>query len=252
MTVPDGKPTICVVTPTFRRAKFLRRFLPRMLRQTYPAWRLIVVHDGPDAEIERLVAGYRARDPRVEFITTPERTNDYGVGPRHEGARHAVAAGPADYTVFWDDDNEFRPDALQGIAEAAEARGRPDCLIVSMGWQGQVLPPKAVPLDQFVPGHVDTGNLVLRSRLALDGQAELLRRKQDSPGVIFVSDFTLYDIIRSHQPKPRIAGATEVFVGYHDGLRWGPYLRRRLGIPSLDLRRRPWFAALTFSKVRYR
>lgn len=245
--------TICVVTPTYRREALLRRFLERIRRQTYPHWRLVVVHDGPNPSVAALVARYRAADPRIEYLETAAPFNDTGVTPRLEGARHALAGDPPDYCVFWDDDNYFDTDALRKIAEAVESAGRPDLLIVSMDYRGRIVPPRGVAVAALAPGQVDTANLVIRPGLARAGYEEVLRKKAASPGLnIYTSDFMVFDYVRGLASAPRIRAATDILVGFHDGLRWGPYLRQRLGIPPLGLAGRPWFRAMTLGMVKPR
>jgi len=88
MSDQPREPTFGIVTPTFRRRTLLRRFLGRLIRQTYPHWRAAVVHDGPNAEIASLVAEYAARDPRIAYLQLEFPTNDTGVSPRQAGAGH--------------------------------------------------------------------------------------------------------------------------------------------------------------------
>ncbi len=76
---------IGVITPTYVRPKLLNRFLRRMQQQTYPDWRLVVVHDGPNEDIERLVRRASEQDARVAYTHTDRRSNNYGVTPRAEG-----------------------------------------------------------------------------------------------------------------------------------------------------------------------
>src|SRR3954468_3264447 len=101
---PDHRrdPTLGIVTPTFRRPKLLRRFLNRLLRQTYPHWRAVIVHDGPSAEIAALVSPFMLRDGRITYLQTQIAANDVGVTPRHAGASHFTNLTDApDYCIFW-------------------------------------------------------------------------------------------------------------------------------------------------------
>lgn len=247
-------PSFGVVTPTFRRPVLLRRFLDRLVRQSYPRWRSVIVHDGPDAETAALVARYTGRDPRIGYLQLDARTNDTGVSPRHAGASHfSRMDDPPDYCVFWDDDNYFATDALGRVAEALVAADRPDLLMVGMEYRSRVLPPERRPVDALCPGHVDTANLVLRPQLAVEAYADLLRRKAESPEMnLYTSDFMAFDFVRRLCPAPRIRLARDAVVGFHDGLRWMPYLRHLLGIPPLDLAGRPWFRFLTLGMLKWR
>jgi glycosyltransferase involved in cell wall biosynthesis len=250
----NGNPLkICVVTPTFRRETLLRRFLGRIRRQTYPHWRLIVVHDGPNPATAAIVARSRASDPRIEYLETAAPAKDVGVTPRVAGMRHVLSGDPPDYFVFWDDDNSFALDALEKTAGALEAAGRPDLLVVAVNYQGRVVPPPGVAVASLAPGQLDTASLVARPDLGLAGYSEVLRRKTESPDLnVYACDFMVFDYIRGLTPPRRIAAAWDTLVGRHDGLRWGPHLRHLLGIPPLGLAGRPWFRALTLGMVKPR
>lgn len=231
--------SLCVVTPTFRREPLLHRFLKRIRKQTYPDWKLVVVHDGPSPLTQALVARFRALDPRIEYMHTATWTNDMGVSPRHEGVKHVLEGKPPDYCLFWDDDNYFALDALERVADALEANGQPDLLIVSMRYRSRVLPPRDVLVSTLIPGHIDMASLVMRSPLALAAYADLVRQKKECPEKCFYTqDYMVFDHIRRQSPAVRIGVATDVLVGLHDGLRWKPYIRHLLGIPPLDLANR--------------
>jgi glycosyltransferase involved in cell wall biosynthesis len=241
--MPDqtAHPTLGIVTPTFRRPKLLRRFLKRLLRQTYPHWRAVIVHDGPSAEIAALVAAYAQRDSRISFMQTDAPANDVGVSPRHAGAAYFTnLADPPDYCLFWDDDNYFATDALQKIAAALVASGHPDLLLVRMEYRSRLLPPADVPARALSPGQIDTANMVVRLPLALAAYANVLEQKARSPHQsLYTQDYIAFDHLRSlKNPPARIHIARDIVIGFHDGLRWRPYLRHLLRIPPLDLFRR--------------
>ena len=168
-------PSLCVVTPTFRREALLHRFLKRIRKQTYRDWKLVVIHDGPSPPTQALVARFRALDPRIEYMHTAAWTNDMGVSPRHEGVRRVLEGKPPDYCLFWDDDNFFAIDALKRVTDALEASGRPELLIVSMRYRGRDLPPRDIPVSKLIPGQIDMGSLVIRPLLALSAYADLVR-----------------------------------------------------------------------------
>lgn len=241
--MPDQlrQPTLGIVTPTFRRPKLLRRFLNRLLWQTYSHWRAVIVHDGPSAEIAALVAPYAQRDSRIRFMQTDAPANDVGVTPRHAGASYfADAPNPPDYCLFWDDDNYFATDALEKITAALLANGRPDLLLVGMEYRSRVLPPAGVLAAALSPGQIDTANMVIRLPLALAAYVNVLDQKARSPRQsLYTQDYIAFHYLRGlHDPPTRIEIARDLVIGFHDGLRWRPYLRHLLRIPPLDLFRR--------------
>ena len=231
--------TIGVITPTYQRQKLLSKFLARMERQSYPGWRLIVVHDGPDDAIKSLVDRARRADSRIAFSHTERRTNNYGVSPRIEGLHYIIREVGADYCVFWDDDNLFSRHALDRIAAAIVETDHPDLLLMPIRCDRRVLPPRGVPVERLDWGQVDTGCLVVRPALALESYESRLKLYPDgNPSSFYTQDFRLFKLIREATPTPRIRIASGRPIGVHDGLRLTVYLRSVFMIKSLGLANR--------------
>ena len=227
---------IGIVTPSYLRVKFLRRFLRLMPRQTYADWRLIIVHDGPSLEVKSFVDRARAQDSRIAYAETQERANNYGVTPRAEGLRYMIREVGADYCVLWDDDGYFHKDALQQIVKSLEEAGRPDLLLVPMRYGQKLVPQPGASPEKLDWGDLDTGSIVIRPKLGLEGYEELLRK--DSKyycGNSYCAGFPLVPCIREERPEVRICVASCPPVGVHDGLRTQVYLRHLLGIPPLGI-----------------
>ena len=231
--------TIGVITPTYQRRKLLSKFLSRMERQSYPGWRLIVVHDGPEDSIKSLVDWARSADSRIAFTHTERRTNNYGVSPRIEGLQYIIREVGADYCVFWDDDNLFSRHALRRIVAAIAETDHPDLLLMPIRCDRQVSPPRGVPIERLDWGQVDTGCVVVRPALALECYESMLKLYPDGdPSVFYTQDFRLFKLIREVRPAPRIRIASGPPIGVHDGLRFTVYLRSVLAIKSLGLANR--------------
>jgi hypothetical protein len=100
---------------------------------------------------------------------------------------------------------------------------------------------------------VDSANLVIRPQIALAAYSDLLEQKARFPErSLYTSDYMVFDYVRRSTPPRRIVLARETVVGFHDGLRWKPYLRHLLGIPPLNLTGRAWFRALTLGRIKGR
>ena len=204
---------IGIVTPSYLRVKFLKRFLRLMPRQTYTDWRLIVVHDGPSLEVKSFVDRAREQDSRIAYAQTQERTNNYGVTPRAEGLRYMIREVGADYCVLWDDDCYFHKNALQQIVNSLEEAGRPDLLLVPMRYRRKLVPNPGASPDQLDWGDLDTGSIILRPKLGLDGYEELLKKDFE----LFlrqraVSGFPLvpvYSRRKARHPDPRGVVSTD-------------------------------------------
>lgn len=223
-----------------------------MVRQDTDAWRLIVVHDGPGQASAELVRTFAARDVRIAYLETGTRANDTGVTPRHVGAVNHLERG-IDYCVFWDDDNWFKTGAIRKIAASIEVANWPELLVVGMKYGGRILPPVRKGLGVLRPGQIDSGCLVLRPQLAELAYAEMIASRERSPEKnLYTSDYMAFDYVRRSVPEDKIAIDTTVVVGFHDGLRWKPYIRNLLGLGPLGLARKKWFGKLTFGVVKPR
>ncbi len=242
-----------IVTPTYHREALLGRFLKQVRAQTYSRWLLLVVHDGPNPVTERLVGRFRAIDPRIEYLHTATRGNDFGVTPRLEALRHAVRTSALDYAVFWDDDDYFVRTALERIAANIKAANYPALLLSPNSYHNRVIPPAGIAIGELAQGQVTTGNFAVRTPLALEAYERIVTMKDGSSNApMYVQDYLLFDQIRKQEPRPPIEVARDGVIGMHDGLRPQVYLRNRLGIPPLGLLNRERISKLMFWKTRPR
>jgi glycosyltransferase involved in cell wall biosynthesis len=228
-----------IVTPTFNRPILLRRYLRRISQQTYRHWLLLVVHDGPNPIIRHLVKGFQKYDARISYLETDFPANDSGVTPRLEGVNHLIVEKVIpDYVMFWDDDNAYAAEALERIATALEAAGRPDLLLVGVKYGQETIPPARVPLQYLEVGQVDTACLIFRPSLARDAYASVRQRAEVARWEILrFNDFLAYQYVNQLVPPRSIRRDDGVLVCQHDGLRWGPSIRLALRLPPLGLAR---------------
>ena len=118
---------ISVITPTWRRADLLMtRCIPSVFGQTWPDIEHVVVSDGPDRALAMVLAGDLWRRPRKtrplvfdQLSQHLEGAVDYGSRARNRGVQLATG----DYIAYLDDDNAYRPNHLQLLAEALEKSG---------------------------------------------------------------------------------------------------------------------------------
>lgn len=110
MTLPW--PKISVVTPTWGRHELLlERCIPSVKAQTIPVEH-VVVSDGPDAELRRLLA-----NQPVVYVEVAEHADDpcnYGARARNRG----LEAATGDLIAYLDDDNAFRPHHVEILRDA--------------------------------------------------------------------------------------------------------------------------------------
>jgi glycosyltransferase involved in cell wall biosynthesis len=240
-----------IVTPTYHREYLLTRFLKQVRAQTYGRWKLLVVHDGANPVTEQLVGRFRKLDARIDYLHTAVRGNDFGVTPRLEALRHAVRTDPADYAVFWDDDDYFVRTALERIAANLKKASYPALLLSPNRYQNRVVPPPGIAIGDLQWGQVTTGNFAVRTPLALKAYERIITMKDSSSnGLMYVQDYLLLDEIRKQEPRPSLELARDGVIGMHDGLRPQVYVRNRLGIPPLGLLNRERISKLKFWKTR--
>jgi len=119
--------TISVITPTWKRHELLmERCIPSVFTQTWPDIEHVIVSDGPDRKLAQLLAGDLWRRPLKPPVRRPlkldqlsthvEGTVDYGSRARN----HAVKLASGELIAYLDDDNAYRPEHLEHLAEALD------------------------------------------------------------------------------------------------------------------------------------
>ncbi|GEM_PF-3762080 len=213
---------LAIITPTLGRVKFLAALSDCIRRQTSTQWLWIIVHDGPLTQ--RAKQNIEERCPAATVLELPAWTGNYGSTPRLVGAQQALAMG-AQYSVFWDDDNYFHPDAVRRIREQVEANNYPTALLMRVDFGSKLIPPLAIPPSKLQIGQLDTANLVLKTSVSVHAYSQVLDR-----GVSRATDyFALQSVL--DMPECRVA-TSEYCVGIYDGLRPSLIYLRRVGIRS--------------------
>ena len=154
-----------------------------------------------------------SKTPESPMLRLRSAANNYGVTPRAEGLRYMIREVGADYCVLWDDDCYFHKNALQQIVNSLEEAGRPDLLLVPMRYRRKLVPNPGASPDQLDWGDLDTGSIILRPKLGLEGYEELLKKDFE----LFlrqraVSGFPLvpvYSRRKARRPDPRGVVSTD-------------------------------------------
>ena len=108
------EPDVSVIIPTIRRADLLGRALRSVYGQTFQAFEIIVVVDGPDPETMRMLELETGR-----LIRVFNNLQALGAGrARNLGAAHARGR----YVAFLDDDDEWLPRKLERQMERMASR----------------------------------------------------------------------------------------------------------------------------------
>jgi hypothetical protein len=84
---------------TFNRPQFIGRALASIQAQTFEDWEVLVVHDGPNEEIARIVEEWTAREPRVRYFRRRE------IGNIAQANNYGIARARGEYLAVLDDDD---------------------------------------------------------------------------------------------------------------------------------------------------
>ena len=250
----DPRINIGIITPTYHRPQLLKPFIRRVRSQSYPFWNLSIIHDGEDETTRSVVAKYAARDPRVQYLETSCRANDYGVTPRLLGISTAFGGRACDYLVFWDDDNLLYSRALRDIARSLASANFPDLLLVPMYHSQTILPPAGAAISSLGKTQVDTANLVVRFDVASQYYRTVAERCKSEANP-YTQDFLFFETIRDAVPPQNIAVARCKPIGLYDGLLLEAklsFIRTSLRLPPMYLNRFSWYRTFVSSKLNRR
>lgn len=110
-------PQVSVITPTWgRHDLLLDRCIPSVQAQTLPATEHIVISDGPDLELTRLLLG--PAYPKLRYHELPEHDEARHWGGPARLAGIELAAGK--YITYCDDDDALRPEHCAVLACALD------------------------------------------------------------------------------------------------------------------------------------
>jgi glycosyltransferase involved in cell wall biosynthesis len=156
---------VSVITPTWQRHELLmERCIQSVFAQTYDTIEHVIISDGPDQELAMIVANDLWRRPRktrpLVFAQLPNHLDepiDYGSRARNRGLDLATG----DYIAYLDDDNAYRPDHIERLAEALDDNPTVDFVYsMLLTTTGNLI---GSPPPQY--GHLDTSILMHRAGL---------------------------------------------------------------------------------------
>jgi glycosyltransferase involved in cell wall biosynthesis len=101
----NSLPLVSAVIPTYRRPELVLRAVNCCLAQTYPNMEVVVVVDGPDPEVEAVLAG--VTDDRLQVVVNP--VNSGQAQCRNLGVQRAKG----EWIAFLDDDDLWLPEKIE-------------------------------------------------------------------------------------------------------------------------------------------
>jgi glycosyltransferase involved in cell wall biosynthesis len=100
-------PRVSILMLTFNRAEWISAAIESIVNQHRQDWELIVVHDGPNEAIAKVMAEWEKRDSRVRYFRRLQPGNIA------EATNFGLAQAKGDYIAILDDDDRWAtPDKL--------------------------------------------------------------------------------------------------------------------------------------------
>ena len=149
-----------VFVMAYERVVPLRLLMDCFLLQTYPHWRMTVVHDGAAGdEIKTLMVPYEG-DPRIIFFSTPERLGHNGF-PNRKLMLEFAEGDKGDFILFTNDDNYYVPHFVEYMLD----RAMEDVGVVYCDTSHSHINHKVLP-GKLEVNHIDMGAFITEMRLA--------------------------------------------------------------------------------------
>ena len=179
-------PLVSVITPTWERNELLiKRCIPSVQVQDYPNVEHIVVSDGPDPELARVMAGLRRcahegcprSEPwcqRLRYAELPEHPEGEHWG--HYARTRALELARGDYIGYLDDDDLYMPRHCSLLVSALNAHPGTGFAFSQMQWaNGEYTIGNGVPWEN----NIGTPMIMHRREILRHGGWEQADRLED-------------------------------------------------------------------------
>lgn len=158
---------LTVVCVTFERLEALRVLLHSFMSQTLQNFYLHVIHDGPNADYQRMaMAAKEVYGSKIDLSVTKQRYNDYGHSLREIGLRRCST----DFVLITNGDNYYTPVFLERMFKKIDSDNLDLVLcdmIHSHNRPGNRSQTSYKPFVTFPSlDHIDMGAFIVRADLA--------------------------------------------------------------------------------------
>jgi GT2 family glycosyltransferase len=155
---------LTVVCVSYKRYREIHVLINSLLSQTLQNWKLLIIHDGLDAQMEAEVKPYLERYPDlIRYQSTETRYNDYG----HTLRKMGIEMADTEFVLLTNDDNYYARKFLQYMFDAIREQ-KLDMVLCNM-IHSHKNPGAYKQLDYNVfdsyPSifYIDVGNFILRT-----------------------------------------------------------------------------------------
>src|ERR1022692_1997425 len=111
---------VSIVLPAWKESRYLRDAIESCLSQSYEQLELILVDDGCTKTARETLEAVAQSDRRVRIVGSDENPGENNGLPKALNTGFVVARG--EYFTWTSDDNRYRPNAIESLLEALEAR----------------------------------------------------------------------------------------------------------------------------------
>lgn len=119
---PEEKAEVTVVIPTYNRAKFIKRGIKSVLKQTISNWKLLIVDDGSKDNTRKVVKPYLT-DPRIRYVRLRKnRGVSYAL-------KYALKLVDTKYFSQLDADDWYEKDTLERCLKKMKQSGRKTAVV---------------------------------------------------------------------------------------------------------------------------
>ena len=159
--------TLSIVTVAYKRPEQIQILLRSFVVQTSSDWTMHIIHDGPDEEIETILAAFTARWPQhFSYEFTEQRYNDYGHSLRELGIQKATG----EYLLITNDDNYYVPIFVEKVLGVLAHSGFDGAIVDMLHNEIDAGYHKGPPYNFFDTkpeyGWADIGSVVIRTEVA--------------------------------------------------------------------------------------
>jgi hypothetical protein len=193
---------LTIVCVAYKRYESIPVLIHSLLVQTVKNFKLLILHDAYDEQMDVLLSQYKAQYPAIlDYAFTEVRHNDYGHSLREIGIR--LTNTP--YLLLTNDDNYYCPIFVEKMMQALQTH-QADIVLCDMIHShnnpgGHQQPPYSLLKTAPQPGSVDIGCFIVRTNLAK--QVGFRDKGHDGDATFFA------DILRQN-PQIRVAKVNQV------------------------------------------
>lgn len=107
-----------IIAVTYGQNEILKCFINSIKAQTSNNWRLVIIHDGPNAKLHKDLKdnGYLSSH-RITFIQHPVRTENYGHLLRKWSLENVIRN---EYVLLTNGDNYYTPNMIEEVSKRSE------------------------------------------------------------------------------------------------------------------------------------